>query len=307
MSSTRRSLEGKSFRTVFGGINRAEKLSGLLFVSPLLLGFLVFSVYPLIASIYLSFTDYNIYLPPSWVGLSNYIELIQNERFWKVMKNTLVYTVANVPFQVVLSLLLASLLNQKLRGIYLFRTTYFVPVVTSWVAAGVTLRWILASDVGLLNVLLSYIGIKGPAWLMDPNWAMVAIVLANLWKGVGFNAMLYLAGLQDVPQEIHDAAKVDGASRVQKFLFITIPLLRPTTFFVTTMAIINSFQVFDNIYVMTGGGPMDATRVIVYHLWETGFMYLRMGEASAIAWILFAIIFAVTVLRWRESKGGYIT
>ncbi|MGQ9631594.1 MAG: carbohydrate ABC transporter permease [bacterium] len=286
---------------------KVEKISGLIFVSPLVIGFLVFSVYPLLASIYLSFTEYKIYIPPIWVAFGNYVNLFHDQRFWIVMRNTLVYTSGNVPLQIVFSLLLASLLNQKLRGIIYFRTAFFVPVVTSWVAAGVCLRWILASDVGLLNYFLSKIGIKGPPWLMEPGWAMVSIIMANLWKGVGFNTMLYLAGLQDIPPELDDAAMVDGATRAQKFFHITIPLLRPTTFFVSTMAIINSFQVFDNVYVMTSGGPMDSTRVIVYHLWETGFMYLRMGEASAIAWVLFALIFSVTFLRWRRSQGGYIS
>ncbi len=285
---------------------KREKIAGVLFVSPLIIGFVVFNVYPLLASIYLSFTEYEIYSPPAWVGIRNYLSLFRDERFWKVMQNTIVYILGNVPLQVVFSMILASLLNHKLPGIYAYRTAFFIPVVTSWVAAGVCLRWILAKDIGLLNYGLSFIGIEGPSWLMDPGWAMVSIIMSNLWKGVGFNTMLYLAGLQDIPTEIHDAARVDGAGRLQKFFRITVPLLRPTTFFVTTLAIINSFQVFANIYVMTQGGPMDSTRVIVYHLWETGFMFLRMGEASAIAWVLFTLIFIVTLIRWRGSRGGYI-
>lgn len=285
---------------------RKEKIMGLLFVTPLIIGFLVFSVYPLIASIYLSFTDYNIYTKPSFVGFHNYSYLLKDPRFWKIMKNTVLYVIGNVPLQVVLSLILANFLNKKLRGITIFRTAFYIPVITSWVAAGVTLRWILASEVGLLNSLLwSIFRIKGPAWLMDPRWAMISIIMANVWKGVGFNTMLYLAGLQDIPEEINDAASVDGTTKLQRFFYITIPLLRPTTFFVSAMSIINSFQVFDNIYVMTGGGPMDATRVIVYHIYQTGFLFLRMGEASAIAWVLFLIIFSISYIRWRQTGGGY--
>jgi multiple sugar transport system permease protein len=212
--------------------------------------------------------------------------------------------VGNVPLQMIFAFILASLLNNKVPGVYWYRTSFFIPVVTSWVAAGVALKWILAKDVGLLNQFLWYFRIPGPGWLMEPGWAMVSIILANLWKGVGFNTMLFLAGLQDIPSEIHDACQVDGTNRWQKSFWITIPLLKPTTFFVSTLAIINSFQVFDNIYVMTSGGPMDSTRVIVYHLWQTGFMFLRMGEASAIAWFLFALIFIVTFIRWRTSDRG---
>jgi len=285
---------------------RKEKIMGLIFVTPLLVGFLVFSVYPLVSSIYLSFTDYNIYTKPNFIGFRNYINLLNDARFWKIMKNTVLYVAGNVPLQVVLSLLLANLLNKKLRGITIFRTAFYIPVITSWVAAGVTLRWILASEVGLLNTLLwSIFHIKGPAWLMDPRWAMISVIMANVWKGVGFNTMLYLAGLQDIPEEINDAALVDGTTKIQRFFYITVPLLRPTTFFVSAMAIINSFQVFDNVYVMTGGGPMDATRVIVYHLYQVGFLFLRMGEASAIAWVLFVIIFSISYFRWRQSGGGY--
>jgi multiple sugar transport system permease protein len=285
---------------------RKEKIMGLIFVTPLLVGFLVFSAYPLVSSIYLSFTDYNIYTKPNFIGFQNYINLLNDARFWKIMKNTVLYVAGNVPLQVVLSLLLANLLNKKLRGITIFRTAFYIPVITSWVAAGVTLRWILASEVGLLNTLLwSIFHVKGPAWLMDPRWAMISVIMANVWKGVGFNTMLYLAGLQDIPEEINDAALVDGTTKIQRFFYITIPLLRPTTFFVSAMAIINSFQVFDNVYVMTGGGPMDATRVIVYHLYQVGFLFLRMGEASAIAWVLFVIIFSISYFRWRQSGGGY--
>ena len=285
---------------------RKEKIMGLIFVTPLLVGFLVFSAYPLVSSIYLSFTDYNIYTKPNFIGFQNYINLLNDARFWKIMKNTVLYVAGNVPLQVVLSLLLANLLNKKLRGITIFRTAFYIPVITSWVAAGVTLRWILASEVGLLNTLLwSIFHVKGPAWLTDPRWAMISVIMANVWKGVGFNTMLYLAGLQDIPEEINDAALVDGTTKIQRFFYITIPLLRPTTFFVSAMAIINSFQVFDNVYVMTGGGPMDATRVIVYHLYQVGFLFLRMGEASAIAWVLFVIIFSISYFRWRQSGGGY--
>lgn len=285
---------------------RKEKVMGLIFVSPLVIGFLVFSVYPLLASIYLSFTDYNIYTKPSFVGFQNYLHLLNDTRFWKIMKNTVLYVAGNVPLQVVLSLILANFLNKKLRGITIFRTAFYIPVITSWVAAGVTLRWILASEVGLLNSLLwSVFRVKGPAWLMDPRWAMISVIMANVWKGVGFNTMLYLAGLQDIPEEINDAASVDGTTKLQRFFYITIPLLRPTTFFVSAMSIINSFQVFDNVYVMTGGGPMDATRVIVFHIYQTGFLFLRMGEASSIAWVLFLIIFSISYIRWKQTGGGY--
>jgi multiple sugar transport system permease protein len=285
---------------------KAEKVWGLVFVLPLVVGFLAFSLYPLVASVFLSFADYDIYHPPKFVGLKNYITLSADARFWKVMKNTVVYMLGNVPFQVILSLILAGLLNNRIPGIYLYRTAIFVPVVTSWVAAGVALKWILASEVGLLNQVLGMVGIKGPPWLREPGWAMVSIIIANLWKGVGFNTMLYLAGLQDIPSEIHDAVMVDGAGRLQKAFRVTIPMLRATTFFVLTLSIINSFQVFENIYVMTQGGPLDSTRVIVFHLWQTGFMFQRMGEASAIAWFLFALIFIVTFIRWRASEGGYV-
>jgi multiple sugar transport system permease protein len=283
---------------------KSEKIAGFLFVLPLVVGFLAFNIYPMVASVYLGFTNYNLYEPAKFIGLQNYANLINDTRFWLVMRNTVVYMLGNVPLQMIFAFILASLLNNKVPGVYWYRTAFFIPVVTSWVAAGVALKWILAKDVGLLNQFLGYFRIPGPGWLMEPGWAMISIILANLWKGVGFNTMLFLAGLQDIPSEIHDACEVDGTTRVQKAFRITIPLLRPTTFFVSTLAIINSFQVFDNIYVMTGGGPMDSTRVIVYHLWQTGFMFLRMGEASAIAWFLFALIFIVTFFRWRTSEGG---
>jgi len=201
-----------------------------------------------------------------------------------------------------LSLALAVVMNRPIRGITFFRTAYFIPVVTSWVAVGLIWRWLYNPEYGLINWILSLFGLKGPDWLVSKTWAMPAIIIVNIWKNLGFNTMIFLAGLQGIPEDLYEASKLDGANQWQQFHYITLPMISPTTLFLTITSVIGSFQVFDAIYNMTRGGPEESTMVIVYYLWENAFGFLRMGYAAAMAWILFLIVFTLTLIQWRLSS-----
>lgn len=278
---------------------RLRDLEGYAFLWPSFIGFFLFVLVPVVAALGISFTNWDLVNTPSWVGVQNYQNLIRTDPIFKdVVRNTLLFTLVTVPARVVFSLLLAVLLNQGVRGIGLFRTAYFMPVVAPVVATALVWAWILDGNFGLLNFLLLHLGVQRPPnWLQSTTWALPAIMIFSVWKNVGFTTIIYLAGLQNIPSELYEAASVDGAGRFGKFRYVTVPLVSPTTFFVLIISLIFAFQVFEESFVMTNGGPANATTTIVFDIYETGFKYYNMGTASALAWILFAIILVVTLVQ----------
>lgn len=277
--------------------------SGYLFLLPSLVAFAVFIVFPVVASFYLTFTKYDILTPPQLIGLKNYQYMVNGDPiFWKVLGNTVYYSIVQVPLNTVVALGLAVALNQKLRGVVAFRTLYFVPVVSSIIAVAIVWRWIYDADWGILNWLISYVGIPKQNWLFDPTLAMPSVIAMNVWKNMGYNMVLFLAGLQGIPEVYYEAARIDGARGWHLFRHITLPLLSPVMLFVLVISVINSFQVFGAIYIMTKGGPLDATNVLVYHLYFKAFQDLQMGYAAALAWVLFSFLFVVTFFQTRLAK-----
>jgi multiple sugar transport system permease protein len=277
----------------------------VLLLLPNIIGFLVFTFLPVIASFLLSFTRWDMLSPIQWVGLENYNALLLDDTFIKVFWNTIYFSAVSVPAGIVISLLLAVALDQNIRFKKFYRAAYFLPVVTSMVAVAVVWQWIYNPEYGILNYFLSWFGVQGPDWLTSTLWAMPAVILTSVWKGLGFNMLIFLAGLQAIPESYYEAADMDGARRRHKFFFITLPLLSPTTFFVTVMSFISSFQVFDTVFLMTQGGPARSTSVIVHYLYENAFRYFNMGYASAMAYILFFMVFVITLVQfWRQKKWG---
>ena len=272
------------------------------YLLPVLIGFTVFTVGPVLTSLYLSFTHYEIGAKPEFVALANYRELLGSQLFWQVVGHTFYYALLYVPASVAASLGLALLLEKKVRGITFFRTVYFLPVVTSMVAAAIIWGWLYNGDIGLLNYLLSLIGISGPKWLQDPNWALPAIALMSVWKNAGYNMMIFLAGLTNIPADYHEAARIDGATAFERFRHITLPLLSPVMFFVLVITTIGAFQVFEQTYVMTNGGPGTSTLTLSYYIWETAFEFFNLGTASALSYLFFIIVLIFTLVQFRARK-----
>jgi multiple sugar transport system permease protein len=283
-----------------------KQWSAYLFLSPWFVIFLIFTVFSVGFSFYLSFREWNVLEPAKpFVGLDNYFRLFRDPKFFQALRNTLLFTGFGVPLGMVSGLLVALLLNTKIQGQGLFRTLYYIPVITPLVVSAVIWKWIYQGDYGLLNYYLLKLGIidQKILWLSDPNLAMPALILMGVWMGTGSIMVMYLAGLQSIPEELYDAAKVDGANSFQRLIYVTVPLLAPTTFYVLITSIIFSFQNFAHIYIMTNGGPLGRTTVIGYYMYEKGFRHFEMGYASAIAYVLFAIIFILTMLQMRFVKG----
>jgi len=283
---------------------RREAIEGLLYISPFLLGFLIFTAYPMIASFYLSFTKYNILNPPTWIGLENYQEaFFKDEQFWNSLRRTGVFALLNVTLGVIGSLGAALLLNQRFRGTTVFRTFFFLPSITPIIASALLWVWIFQPTIGLLNYLLALIGIQGPAWLQSSTWAIPSVAIVSLWGTIGGTRMIiFLAALQGVPQEMYDAAHMDGAGPWRRFVSITLPLISPTMFFNVVLTIIGSLSVFSLAYIATSGGPNYATYFYVYHLFKNAFEFSRMGYAAAMAWLFFLIILALTLVQFRFSN-----
>lgn len=274
-----------------------------LMLLPNVIGFLMFLFLPVLATFAISFTDWDLSTRIGFIGLDNYQELVRDDVFRQVVWNTLYFTAVSVPVGVVVSLVLAVALNQKIRFVRFYRAAFFIPVISSFVAIAILWQWIYNPQFGLLNYGLGWLGIKGPLWLTSPTWAMPAVIIASIWKNLGFNMLIFLAGLQSISETYYEAAEIDGASRLAMFWHITVPLLSPTTFFITVISIINSFQVFDAVYLMTQGGPARATSVLVYYVYENAFQYFQMGYASAIAYALFFLVLIVTFIQfWRQKK-----
>ena len=288
-----------------------EQRCSYLFIAPAIILFFVFVFIPVIASLLLSFTKYNILSPPQWVGLDNYRQIFLNDpRFWKALRNTAVYVVGVVPVGIWLSLLLAVAIDQKIRFKNFYKTLFFMPVVTSVIAYSVIWRWLFAGEkYGLINHWLIKIGLSPVDWLMSPTWILPAIMIMAIWGGLGYNIFLLLVGLQTIPNTFYEAAEVDGATSWHKFWHITLPLLRPTLLFVVIMSVINSFQVFEQVYIMTAGtsegvgGVLDSALTLVSYLYEKGFRRFEMGYASAIAYILFGVIFVVTLFNLKVVRS----
>jgi multiple sugar transport system permease protein len=283
-------------------MERREALSFYLLISPWLLGLLLFVLGPMVASLFISFTRWDLLSPAQRVGLDNYEKLFTRDPlFWQSLKVTAIYTLVYVPVELAGGLILALLMNQKLRGISVFRTIYYLPSVLPGVAFVVLWMWMLHPDVGLINTLLSYIGIEGPRWLVDPDWALPALLIMSLW-GLGRAMIIYLASLQGIPQHLYEAAAIDGANRWHAFWKITLPMLTPTIFFNLVLSIISTFQTFTSAFVATDGGPLDSTLFYVLYLFRQAFQFFNMGYASALAWVLFVIIFVLTMLVVRSSS-----
>jgi len=278
-----------------------RNVGGYLFILPWLLGFFGFTAYPFVRSMYLSFTEYQLLVEPKWVGLENYLDLLHDELFWKSLYNTLYYVVFHVPGIIIQSLLVALLLNQKIRFRALARTCFYLPSVTSGVASAIIWIWILSPEIGIVNSVLGIFGIPGPDWLGDPKWAKPALLLMAQW-GFGNTMVLYLAGLQGIPEVFYEAAKIDGANSWQRMIHITLPLLTPTIFLTVIMSIIGSFQVFTSAMVMTEGGPANATLFYLLYLYRQAFYYRHMGYAPALAWVLFFIMLATTLAQFQLSR-----
>ena len=256
----------------------------------------------------LSFTSYDVLTPPEWVGWRNYADLRLDPVFKRSVWNTLLYTLGTVPTGMALSLGFAILVNRNLPAFGLFRTVYYIPVVTPMVAAAVAWAWLYDPTIGFLNYLLNKLGSPGLPWLTDPRWAMPSIILMSLWKGFGYNMVIFLAGLQGIPRELYEAAATDGATRVRQLWHITLPLLRPTTLYVLVTSIIGSFQVFSQVYVMTQGGPNNSTTTIVHQIYQNAFVYMDMGYAAAMAVLLFAILVVLSGASFRllGERGLYV-
>ena len=282
-------------------MKKNRMLWGLLFLAPQLLGLIAFALIPLIFAIVLSFMNWDGFGEKTFIGIGNYIGQFQSPILWKSLWNTSLYTILYIPIGITISLLLAFALN-KVKGKELYRIFFFMPVVTSSVSVGVIWMWILNGDFGILNQLLGMIGINGPQWLTDTSLVMISIVILSVWWQVGFNMIIFLAGLQGISKSYYEAADIDGATGFQKFRHITLPMLSPTTFFVSIMAVISSFQVFDQAFVMTMGGPAKSSYTIVYHIYEMAFVNFKMGESAAAAMILFSIILFFTLVQFTVSK-----
>jgi ABC-type sugar transport system permease subunit len=286
-------------------MKRRDLLAGLLFLSPTLVVFSVFILFPVFFSFFLSFHVWNMFSDEhTFVGLDNYARVLTNPEFWSVLSNTVMYTLGTIPLNMSLALLVAALLNKRIAGKRWLRTAFFAPVVMSSVAAAVIWRWVYEPNFGLLNWFLGLFGVPAINWLNDPSAAMFALIVMGVWKTFGVNMVLFSAGLQGIPDHYYEAASIDGAGAWHKFWNITLPLLSPTTFFILVMSVIGSFQVFDTVYVLTSGGPLGSTKVLVFYLYEQAFKFFEMGYASAVAYLLFAIIFTLTLLQVKYLKGS---
>ncbi|MFD1941821.1 carbohydrate ABC transporter permease [Paradevosia shaoguanensis] len=283
-----------------GAMARAEERAAWLFLAPSLVLFLAFTVVPVISALIISFTEWNLFNAVNFVGFGNYVGLLHDEIFLKVLGNTGYFVLVSVPIQIAIALLCALALNRGVRGQTFFRVVYFLPVVTSTVAAALVWSWLFNSNFGLINAGLSLVGVTDlPKWMGSTKWAMPAVIIVSIWQNLGYAMVLFLAGLQNIHQEVRDAAELDGATGWDRFWTITLPLLSPTMFFVLIISIIGSFQVFELVFVMTKAGPANATNTLVYYIYQNGFQFYQMGYASAAAMILFLIVLVFTLAQYR--------
>ncbi|MCD6254642.1 MAG: sugar ABC transporter permease [Thermotogae bacterium] len=279
-------------------------LWGYLLILPALIGFFVFMLYPMFTGVYLSFTAWGGFGPIKWVGLENWIKLLHDKHFLKAVWNTVYYTLGILAIGVPLALLLALLLNQKfLKGRNFFRAVYYLPVISMMVAVSMLWKWLLSPNHGLVNYFLGFIGLPKINWLLDPRWAMPGLILMSIWKGTGFNMVIFLAGLQGIPKMYYEAAEIDGANSWHKFRYVTLPLLSPTTYFIVITTMIHSFQIFQQAYILTEGGPREATTTIVYYIYKNAFEWFQMGYACTQAVLLLVILVLATLFQqWLQKR-----
>jgi len=289
------------------GIARQEALAGYLFIAPAFLVFVVFVAGPMLAAFGFSLYKWDVFRAATFLGLDNYNRLFNDKRFFITFWNTIVYTLLEVPLNLLVALAVAMLINRRLHPAlrYFLRTTYFFPVIISFVAVSILWRYLLISDptFGLINFYFAKLGISPVPWTTSSRWVLRSIVLVNIWKTFGFNLVIFLAGLQNIPRHFYEAAEIDGANFGQKFWHITIPLLTPTIFFALVIEMLHAVQLFDTAYVLTQGGPGDASRPIVMYMYETGFQVFKMGYASAVAVMLFVVVMLLTLLQMRVSRA----
>jgi multiple sugar transport system permease protein len=286
-------------------LRQREEIDFYLFIGLWLIGFILFTGGPILASLAFSFTNWTGLTTVEWVGFQNFTDLLQDKLFWTAARNTFLYSFGAVTLGTAGALFVAILLNQKLPGTTFLRVIYYMPSIASGVAVSILWLWLFNPQVGLVNYMLSLLGIKGPAWLASQQWALPALIIKSLWA-IGANMIILLAGLQAIPQSLYEAAKIDGASQWREFRSVTLPMLSPVLFFVLVISTISSFQILTDVLVMTQGGPGTATFVFVYYIYQSAFQYLKMGYASALAWILFAIILGLTLLQlWGSKKWVY--
>ena len=283
---------------MFEKITNNQNLAAWIFILPAILGTFIFIIIPVICSFGLSFTEWDLLNPIKFVGFENYKLLFNDDLFYKILINTVVFALSTSILGVIIPLILASILNSKIRGSEFFKTAYFLPFITPMVVIGIIWAWIFDPNIGLLNQVLQ-ININ---WLYDSKFALPALIIVSVWKLIGYNMIIFLSSLSSISNSMFEAAKIDGANAIQIFKNVTIPLLSPTIFFVIIITAISSFQVFDLIYLMTQGGPFDSTNVLVYAIYKNAFEYFNVGKASAIAYVLFAIILILTLIQWSLRK-----
>ncbi|MGW4233225.1 carbohydrate ABC transporter permease [Streptomyces sp. NPDC004980] len=286
------------------GPGRRRRRAGMLMVAPALLHASLWIGLPVVVSVALAFTKYDVLTAPEFVGLANFRDMLDDAVFRKSVVNTLVYTFFTVPFGMALGLLVALALHTGLKARGIFRTAVFLPQVTATVAIALVWLWIYNPGNGLLNALLSFLGIEGPAWLSSTTWAMPSVILVGIWQGIGMKMLIYLAALQSLPKELYEAASVDGASKVRQFFSITLPLLKPATFFVLITSMITAFQSFDQIYILTDGGPANSTTMMTYEIYKSAFREFRVGYASAQSLVLFVLLMGFTLVNKRIMGGS---
>lgn len=279
-------------------LSNNKAFMGMVFILPALLGTLIFIIVPVICSFGFSFIKWDLLKKPEFVGFDNYIKIFTDPLFGKILLNTIVFALSTSILGVIIPLILAVILNSKIRGSEFFKTAYFLPFITPMIVIAIIWQWIFDPNIGILNHFLR-LHIN---WLYDPNFAMPAIIIVSVWKLIGYNMVIFLSGLAALNQSLFEAAKIDGAGKIATFKHVTVPLLSPTIFFVVVITCISSFQIFDLIYLMTQGGPLDSTNVLVYAIYKNAFEYFKIGEASAIAYVLFIIIFGLTMLQWQLRK-----
>lgn len=282
---------------------RKLRRAGWLMVTPALAHTIVWIAIPVVATFVLSFTNYEVFSAPEFIGLDNYVELWKDDVFRKATWNTVIYTFFTVPFSMAVAVVVAVLLNQKIRGRTAFRAAFFLPQVTATVAIAMVWLWMYNPQYGLLNALMSFLGLPTQAWLANPDWALWAVILVGIWQGIGMKMLIYLAALQNIDHHLYEAASMDGASSVRQFFSITLPMLKPATFFVFVVSIIGAFQVFDQVYVLTDGGPANATTMMTYEVYRAAFQDFRMGLACAQSVVLFAFLLVLTMINRRLTGG----
>ena len=280
-----------------------KKLFITIFLFPWIIGFIGYGIYPIIISFYYSLCHYDVLQLPMFIGFNNYYYILfKDSYFWKSITNTFIYTLFRVPTNIILSLILAILINQVSKGSSIFRTAYFIPSLVSGVALSVIWMWIFNPQIGLFNILLKFFGISGPIWLQDPNWSKPALVIMSFWSVGGGRMLIFLAGLRNIPPKLYEAFRLDGGNSFQSFFHITLPMISPIIFLWSIIEVIASMQVFTEAFIMTKGGPLDSTLFYNLYLYNKAFQDFNMGYASALAWLLLIITFAITAFQFKLSK-----